>query len=474
MSSIKINFLYKSALTVSTYVIGFITFPYVTRVLGVENLGVVNYIDNLTNYFLLFATMGISILGVREISSAGQDNKLRNKVFSNILGLNIVFTFIVLAIYLLSAEFIPELQSYKELLYIGIGKIVFTVLLVEWLYTGLEEFRYIAVRSIAIKLLYVIAIFVLIKSPEDYKLYFAITVGTIILNAIINILYALRFIHINIYDLLSVRYLKENFTLGSYLILNSMYSTFNVVFLGLTTNNIQVGYYTTAFKLYSIILAFFSAFTSVMLPRMNALISQNDQSEFNRLIKNSFSIVYSFCIPLIFFTIIMASDIIYVIAGEEYEQAIIPMMIIMPAVFMVGLSQILAVQIITPLKKDKILLLASILGAVSGISLNILLVSQLQSIGTAITLLCSETIVTIVYLVYVLYNRIVAISFWAILRSVLSSLPSIVVCLLATIFIDNHYWSLCLGFIIGGGLWLVINYYTASSPIKSIISGMLK
>ena len=170
----------------------------------------------------------------------------------------------------------------------------------------------------------------------------------------------------------------------------------------------------------------------------------------------------------------MASDIIYVIAGDEYEQAIIPMMIIMPAVFMVGLSQILAVQIITPLKKDKILLLASILGAVSGISLNILLVSQLQSIGTAITLLCSETIVTIVYLVYVLYNRIVAISFWAILRSVLSSLPSIVVCLLATIFIDNHYWSLCLGFIIGGGLWLVINYYTASSPIKSIISGMLK
>ncbi|WP_302366635.1 oligosaccharide flippase family protein [uncultured Alistipes sp.] len=253
MPSIKINFLYKSALTVSTYVIGFITFPYITRVLGVENIGIVNYIDNLTNYFLLFATMGISILGVREISSAGQNNKLRNKVFSNILGLNLIFTFIILAIYLLSVEFIVELQPYKELLYIGIGKIFFTVLLVEWLYTGLEEFRYIAIRSIAIKLLYVVAVFILIKSPEDYKLYFALTVGTIILNAIINIFYALRFIHINIYDLLSIRYLKENFTLGSYLILNSMYSTFNVVFLGLTTNNIQVGYYTTAFKLGTVV-----------------------------------------------------------------------------------------------------------------------------------------------------------------------------------------------------------------------------
>lgn len=474
MPSIKINFLYKSALTVSTYVIGFITFPYITRVLGVENIGIVNYIDNLTNYFLLFATMGISILGVREISSAGQNNKLRNKVFSNILGLNLIFTFIILAIYLLSVEFIVELQPYKELLYIGIGKIFFTVLLVEWLYTGLEEFRYIAIRSIAIKLLYVVAVFILIKSPEDYKLYFALTVGTIILNAIINIFYALRFIHINIYDLLSIRYLKENFTLGSYLILNSMYSTFNVVFLGLTTNNIQVGYYTTAFKLYSIILAFFSAFTSVMLPRMNALISQNDKREFNRLIKNSFSVVYSFCIPLILFAMTMASDIIYVMAGDGYEQAIIPMMIIMPAVFMVGVSQILAVQIITPLKKDKILLLASISGAALGISLNILLVPRFQSIGTAITLLCSETVVTIVYLGYVLYNKIVAISFQTILKSILYSLPSIVVCLLATLFIDNHYWSLCTGFILGGGLWLAINYHASSSPIKSIISGLVK
>ena len=53
-SSIKKNFAYKSILTISTYLISFITFPYVARVLGVEHIGLVNFVDNTVNYFLLF------------------------------------------------------------------------------------------------------------------------------------------------------------------------------------------------------------------------------------------------------------------------------------------------------------------------------------------------------------------------------------------------------------------------------------
>ena len=68
-NSIKRNVAYKFLLTVSTYIMGFITFPYISRVFGVEKLGLVNFVDNTVNYFLLFATMGISLLGVREIAT---------------------------------------------------------------------------------------------------------------------------------------------------------------------------------------------------------------------------------------------------------------------------------------------------------------------------------------------------------------------------------------------------------------------
>lgn len=469
MSSLKANFVYKSLLTASTFLISFITFPYITRTLGVENIGIVNFVDNLTNYFLLFASMGISILGVREIASVAKDKELRSKVFFNLLGLNLLFTTAVLIIYILSIVFIPYLSQYKELLYIGTAKILFTSLLIEWFFSGLEEFRYITIRSIAIKLVYVGAVFIFIKTPNDYVLYFAFTVGSIVLNAVINILYARHFITYKITKLISSHYIKNNLALGIYLLLNSMYSTFNVVFLGFVAGNIQVGYYTTAFKLYSIVLAFFSSFTSVMLPRMNALISQNDKSNFNRLVSHSFSTMYSICIPLILFSTIMASDIIYVIAGKGYEKAVIPMMIIMPTVFMVGLSQILSVQIITPLKKDKILLSASLIGALSGFGLNICLVPHFLSIGTSITLLCSETIVSFVYIIYILHHKIVSFHSNLIVKNLLYSLPSVLVYLLSTNFINNHFLSLVIGGGFGLTLWFLISYNVSNSPIRLII-----
>ena len=233
---------------------GLITFPYVSRILGVEHLGLVNFVDNTINYFLLFATMGIGVLGVREIASAKSDDVQRGKVFSNILGMNLLFTLYTLAIYLLCILFIPQLHRYQELFYIGIAKILFTSLLVEWFFTGTENFRYITIRSIAIRIVYVISVFIFVRVPEDYRLYFILTIGVIVLNALINMIYVKRIVDISIKELLTRKYIKQNIMLGIYSIMTSMYLTFNVMFLGLVSTNIEVGYYTTAFKLYSILI----------------------------------------------------------------------------------------------------------------------------------------------------------------------------------------------------------------------------
>ena len=186
-SSIKKNFVYRSALTLSTYIMGLITFPYISRVLGVEKLGLVNFVDNTINYFLLFATMGIGLIGIREIASVKDDKEKCSKVFSNILGLNVIFTAATLIVYFLLILLVPKLNQYSELFYLGAAKILFTAFMIEWFYTGIEDFKYITIRSIIVKIIYVISIFLLVKQPEDYLLYFIFTVGVIIINAIINI-----------------------------------------------------------------------------------------------------------------------------------------------------------------------------------------------------------------------------------------------------------------------------------------------
>ena len=437
--SIKKNFAYKSVLTLSTYLINFITFPYVARVLGVERIGLVNFVDNTVNYFLLFATMGVGLLGVREIAAVKEDKKRRDQVYSSVLALNLLFTLVSLGIYLLCVVTIPKLCQYDELFYIGTAKILFTVFLVEWFFTGVENFRYITLRSILIKVLYIISVFLFVRDTSDYRLYFILTVGVVVLNALINQLYIREFVRVRWNNIQLFKYLKQNVTLGIYTLMTSMYLTFNVMYLGLVSNNTEVGYYTTAFKLYSVILGFFTAFTNVMLPRMSSLLANGEKDRFQELVNRSFSVMATCCIPLILCSMIMAPQIVYILSGPGYEGAILPMRIIMPAAFAVGVAQVLAIQVLMPMKKDKVLLVASIIGAVVSLLINLLVVPYIESVGSAVVLLCSEAVVTGAYLWYVLSHKLTLISVKTIGKSVLYSLPSVVVCWGCGRWIENEF-----------------------------------
>ena len=437
--SIKKNFAYKSVLTLSTYLINFITFPYVARVLGVERIGLVNFVDNTVNYFLLFATMGVGLLGVREIAAVKEDKKRRDQVYSSVLALNLLFTLVSLGIYLLCVVTIPKLCQYDELFYIGTAKILFTVFLVEWFFTGVENFRYITLRSILIKVLYIISVFLFVRDTSDYRLYFILTVGVVVLNALINQLYILEFVRVRWNNIQLFKYLKQNVTLGIYTLMTSMYLTFNVMYLGLVSNNTEVGYYTTAFKLYSVVLGFFTAFTNVMLPRMSSLLANGEKDRFQELVNRSFSVMATCCIPLILCSMILAPQIIYILSGPGYEGAILPMRIIMPAAFAVGMAQVLAIQVLMPMKKDKVLLVASIIGAVVSLLINLLVIPSLASAGSAIVLVCSEAVVTGTYVVYVLSHRLTWIPVGIIWKNVCYSLPVALVCWGCGRWIENEF-----------------------------------
>ncbi len=451
--SIKKNFAYKSVLTLSTYLINFITFPYVARVLGVERIGLVNFVDNTVNYFLLFATMGVGLLGVREIAAVKEDKKRRDQVYSSVLALNLLFTLVSLGIYLLCISTIPKLCQYDELFYIGTAKILFTVFLVEWFFTGVENFRYITLRSILIKVLYIISVFLFVRDTSDYRIYFILTVGVVVLNALINQLYIRKFVRVRWNNIQLFKYLKQNVTLGIYTLMTSMYLTFNVMYLGLVSNNTEVGYYTTAFKLYSVILGFFTAFTNVMLPRMSSLLANGEKDRFQELVNRSFSVMSTCCIPLILCSMILTPQIIYILSGPGYEGAILPMRIIMPAAFVVGMAQVLAIQVLMPMKKDKVLLMASIIGAVVSLLINLLVVPSVASVGSAIVLVCSETVVTGTYVVYVLSKGLAWIPIKVIGKSVSYSLPCTVVCWGCGRWIENAFVGVIYTVILVGIVW---------------------
>ena len=129
--SLKSNFIYSSILTVSKYLFPLIVYPYVSRTLGLSNIGIVNFIDNLVNYFVYLSMMGIATIGVREIAAVRDRREQLSKTFSSLLSLTFISTLMAIAILWIAMYTIPALIPHQDLLYVGLVKLVFNLFLME-------------------------------------------------------------------------------------------------------------------------------------------------------------------------------------------------------------------------------------------------------------------------------------------------------------------------------------------------------
>ena len=388
---LKRNILYSGFLTTSLYFFQFITYPYAARVLGVTNIGICNYVQSLVQYFTLFSMLGIMTMGVREIAKCNGDKEKLHRVFSRLFTLNLSLTILVLIVFLIAIENIPQFEPYRKLLYIGISQLFFNTFAVEWLFRGLEEFKYITIRTLFVRLGYVISIFLFVRSADDYVVYFIIYSSMIVANGIINWSYSRSFVKFSFQPFSTIQsYIRPLLYLGSQQILLSLYTTFNIIYLGMTCGDTEVGYYTTATKIENIILALYSSFTLVMMPRISALMATKSNTEVEKLIKQSFNLLFAFVFPCIFFAEYYAEELVFLIAGNGYEGAVLPMRIVMPLMLIIGLEQILIVQILMPNQSDKYVFINSIIGATCSVVFNILLVSNLGSKGSALVWFLSE------------------------------------------------------------------------------------
>ena len=458
MSNIKKNFFYSSILTTANYIFPILTYPYVSRVLGVNNIGICNFIDSIINYFILFSMMGIATIGIREVAAC-KDREERNKIFNGLFFLNTLSTTIMLITLITAIFFIPELYEYKELMFVGAFKLFFNYLLVEWLYKGLEYFKFITIRTLIVKVIYVVSVFVFVRKANDYFVYYLLLSMMVVINAIINILYARKFVTFTFKKLTIRPFVKPFFIFGFYMFLTSMYSSFNVAYLGFVSGEVEVGYFTTATKLFSILLALYTAFTGVLMPRMSNLIREGCWDEFKILLRKSIDILLFFSIPLIIFSIVFAPEIINMISGKGYEGTIVTMRLSMPLILIIGLEQILIIQTLMPLKEDKIILRNSILGASVSLLLNICIVKSLQSVGSTIVWAVSE--LTVLGFAQYFLNRHYRISLplRQINRIMFCNIPLIVALLLFHNLPLNVFLSVQMAFIISITYTFILHYY---------------
>ena len=156
-NNIFLNFIY----TVSNLLFPFITFPYVSKILGPQKIGMINYAEAVVIYFTLIASLGINLYATRECAKIRNNKKELSMLVQEIFLINLSSTVIsyLLLIPVLSATF---LLPYKELIIVYSFMIGFTSLGLEWLYAAVEDFEYITYRTLLLRFIIIIFTFLVV------------------------------------------------------------------------------------------------------------------------------------------------------------------------------------------------------------------------------------------------------------------------------------------------------------------------
>jgi O-antigen/teichoic acid export membrane protein len=148
----------------------------------------------------------------------------------------------------------------------------------------------------------------------------------------------------------------------------------------------------------------------------------------------------------------------------------------MPLIFIVGIAQILAIQALIPLKKDKIILRASFLGAAISIISNIIFVEKYGATGSAIVLSLCETTVTFYYIIICTKYKIISLPWKNIIKHGAVSLPYIIICLISIVVFKNNdivmlFFSIALSIIY---FFISNKYILENETIYGIIKNLTK
>lgn len=394
---LKKNLAYSTIQTVSTYLVPVLVFPLISRVLGPSYIGQIDTVESIIDFCILFSMMGLTTLGVREIAKSRNNHAELEQVFSDLFIINIISTTIVITILIILSLVVPFMIEHRKLMLIGMLKIMANMFWVEWFFKGIENFKYITIRSVLVRLLFIVAVYLFINTREDYILYYFLWVSVYLMNAICNWLFKRRYIRFRLKSVSIKRYLKPFIIIGVFSMLSAVYTQLNAPILRfICGQDDQVAYYTISVRIYRVLIAMFSTLTAVMIPHVSVMVKEGAFDEIRILIDKTFTLLFFFSIPAIVFTAFFAPDIIRVISGPGYGEAAFPMRIVMFMLLIAGTEQIFILQLLIPAGKDKSIMFAGICGVFVFTIMSSLLVKPLQSIGSALCWVFSElTVLTV-------------------------------------------------------------------------------
>ena len=392
-SSLKLNMILNAIKGMLSVIFPLISFPYVSKVLGVDNIGRYNFAQSVINYFVLIAGLGINSYAIREGA------KLRHKIaefsaFANkMFSLNIVsavIAYVLLGIALLS---IPKFQDYKALLLILSIQIALKPIGIEWLYSVFEDYFYITVRSIIFHIVSITLLFLFIHNSDDVNIYAMITVFSAVGSNVLNFIHAKKYCKIRIGKMTNLYpHLKPIFVLFAMQISTTIYISSDTTILGFLCEDSTVGVYSVSTKVYSIVKVILSSIVVVSIPRLSSFLGKGDRAAFYNVSKEIYGMLLSIVIPAMIGIIMLREQVVLIVSDSSYLRAVSSLSFLAVAlIFCLG-AYFWGQCILVPLGQENFVFKVTAFSAIVNIVLNLLFLPVWEEKAAAVTTLIAEAI----------------------------------------------------------------------------------
>lgn len=462
--------------TVTSLLFPLVSFPYASRIMLADGIGQVNFFQSIINYIVLLSSIGIPLYAIRESASVRNDKKELSRVCLEIVILHTSLTALgYLAVGIICMT-VAKVTVDIPLFLLLSTTIFFNAIGCNWLFQGVEDFKYITIRGIVVRLLAILLLFVFVRTRDDLMWYAGFTVLGTVGGNVFNLWRMRRYIKPRLHRLGELRPLRHLVPSLRIFVLNliiSIYVNLDMVMLGFMKDSTAVGYYTAASKITTVLMGVVSSLGTVMLPRLSNLIHEGRMEEFNRLSRKAIDFVFTFSTPLFIGLIVLAPSLIHLFCGQSYEPAIRTLMIISPVMLIIGLSNVMGIQVLYPQRKENLVIYSTAVGAVINFSLNCLLIPKYAQDGAAIATVVAETGVTLTMsIIGAKY-----IPFWLLNRQnlivILASIVMLIPCIIVRNYINNDTILIIIVPLMGSLIYGIIMYVT-SNPVMVEMIGLVK
>lgn len=398
MSSVKSNYIFNLLNSVTGLLFPLITFPYVSRIMGPDGIGQVQFFTSIISYVSLFVGLGIPLYAVREIARVRNDKEVTVKTLEEILLLHLMLTAVGYFVMIVMCLTIPQINSELALFLLMSLSVIFTTIGCEWFYQGIEDFKYITTRAIMVRIVCIILLFLLVKTKDDLLWYGFYGVMGTVGNNVFNFVRLRRYInghYIKFKSLKPFRHLKMISSVFLLTILSTIYISLNSVILGFLCGNESVGYYTSGVKLFTLTFTLVYSLTTIIIPHMSNLIAEHRDDEVRVMSQKLYRVVVGIGLPMAVILYYVSPSAVILLCGSEFEPSIAVSQIVSPLLLVVGLSSVFGMQILYPMGHLNIMIRATVIASVVDLTIIFILAPYLAQDAAAWGYLTAEIAATV-------------------------------------------------------------------------------